>query len=124
VKSPEASVRCITTQPHARPRVTIAARISWGVPIGARYSRYRELRSGRPRVVSLRIATGERRPARSAKVFTSSRKYSLVTTAPAAIASVSGVRNPPVISSTGFAVVSRRVSGSSPCQQNASTAIT
>ena len=38
VKSPVASVRCMTTHPHARPRVTIAARISKGVPIGARYS--------------------------------------------------------------------------------------
>jgi hypothetical protein len=121
VKSPVVSARCSTTHPHARPRVTITARISCGVPIGARYSAYRALRSGRPRVASLRIATGNRRPARLAKVLTSSRAYSLATTAAAASSSVSGVRKPPVSSSTGLAVVSNRVSGSSPCQQAAST---
>ena len=53
VKSRLSSRRAMWTAPQARPRLTNAARSSNGMPAGASRSRYRALRSGRPRVVSL-----------------------------------------------------------------------
>lgn len=124
VKSPLASVRWKITPPHARPRLTMAVRISCGSPNGARKSLYRALRSGRPRVVSLRIADGSRRLARDANMLTSSRWYSLASTAPAPTISFSAVMKPLANSSTGLAVVIRTLSGSSPCQHAASIVMT
>lgn len=65
-----------------------------------------------------------RRAASDVKLLTSSRWYSLASTAPAAIGSVSVVMKPLARSSTGFAVVINKFAGSSPCQQAASIGMT